>query len=148
MIKTVRTKRFFFANDGFTLIELLISVAVIGILASIALPSYQQYVLRSHRVEATAALNDIYLQQVAYFQENYHFALAENLTITSNEYYTIAVVVSPTATDETSSTAFEITATTTSSQTSDYTCKKFTINQLNIQTSYNSDNTSSTSDCW
>ena len=39
-------------TQGFTLIELLIVIAVIGILVAIALPSYNRYVLRSHRAEA------------------------------------------------------------------------------------------------
>ena len=39
-------------TQGFTLIELLVVIAIIGILAAIALPSYNRYVLRSHRAEA------------------------------------------------------------------------------------------------
>lgn len=41
---------------GFTLIEVMIVVGVIGILSAIAFPSYQQYVQRSHRANARAAI--------------------------------------------------------------------------------------------
>src|SRR5450830_261694 len=41
---------------GFTLIELMITVAVIGILTAIALPSYSEYVRKSRRTQAISAL--------------------------------------------------------------------------------------------
>jgi len=43
-------------QSGFTLIELMITVAIVGILAGIAYPSYQESVLKSRRVDAQGAL--------------------------------------------------------------------------------------------
>lgn len=44
------------SKNGFTLIELMIVVAIIGILASIAYPSYQESILKSRRADAKGAL--------------------------------------------------------------------------------------------
>jgi type IV pilus assembly protein PilE len=55
------------ARRGFTLIELMIVVAIVGILAAIAYPSYIEYVRRGHRSEAQAAL----LQGAQFMQRFY-----------------------------------------------------------------------------
>lgn len=46
-------------QDGFTLIELMIAVAVIGILAALAFPSYQEHINKSRRADAQAALVEL-----------------------------------------------------------------------------------------
>jgi prepilin-type N-terminal cleavage/methylation domain-containing protein len=53
-------------KKGFTLIELMIVVAIIGILASIAIPNFLLYSAKARQVEAKTNLGAIYSSQIAY----------------------------------------------------------------------------------
>jgi type IV pilus assembly protein PilE len=59
---------------GFTLMELMITVAIIGILAAVALPSYQQYIIRGARAAAQAEMMDVANREQQYFLANRVYA--------------------------------------------------------------------------
>jgi len=58
------------AAAGFTLIELMIVVAIIGILAAIAYPSYQEHIRRGHRAEAKSQMMEIANREQQFFLAN------------------------------------------------------------------------------
>ena len=58
--------RIFSGSKGFTLIELMIVVAIVGVLASIAIPNYLNYVARSQQAEAKTSLGVIYIGMISY----------------------------------------------------------------------------------
>lgn len=65
-------------SSGFTLIEVMIVVVIIGIIASIAYPSYQEHVRKTKRADAQSAL-----MELAQFMERYYTANGRYLTSTN-----------------------------------------------------------------
>jgi type IV pilus assembly protein PilE len=61
-------------NSGFTLIELMIVVVIIGVLVSIAYPSYQKHMTSTRRTDAQSALLQIANQQERFFTECNYYA--------------------------------------------------------------------------
>lgn len=57
-------------QGGFTLIELMIAVAIIGILSAIALPAYNDYIMRGKLIEASTTLSTLRTNMEQYYQDN------------------------------------------------------------------------------
>ena len=55
---------------GFTLIELMVVIAIIGVLTSIGLPAYSNYVKKGKAAEATSALADARVRMEQFYQDN------------------------------------------------------------------------------
>ena len=63
-------------RNGFTLIELMITVAVVGLLAAVALPSYNGYLARGRITDTVALLSDYRVKMEQFFQDNRNYGTA------------------------------------------------------------------------
>lgn len=96
-------KDFRFKLLGFSLLEILVSIALIAILAGIGYPSYQSYLIRSHRTEGQTALLDLANRMEEYYAQhnNYQGVSLDELGIpsaTAHHYYQLFIqVTSPTS---------------------------------------------------
>ncbi|HQS36684.1 MAG: prepilin-type cleavage/methylation domain-containing protein [Methylotenera sp. 24-45-7] len=119
---------------GFTLIELMVTVAIIGILAAIAFPSYQQYVVRGNRAAAQAEMLDIASRQQQFLLADREYADLSKLNTSGyamsaevSAKYTLTVDVDNTATPP----SYTITMTPTGTQTED---GALTLNSAGVKT--------------
>lgn len=114
---------------GFTLIELMVVVVIIGILASVAIPAYQDYVIRSKIPDATSTLASRRVMMEQFFQDNHIYVNSDAAgapcaaNTTASQYYNFACVVAAgtytmTATGKSSMSGFTYTINETNTKTS------------------------------
>lgn len=132
-------------QKGFTLIELMIVAVIVGILISIAYPSYRTYILRSHRTDAIAALTqDQTILERCYAQNFTYSGTCAGLPTfphnSSQNYYRISL-------SNVSASTFTLTATPLGTQALDTTCAAIAVDQANQKTSSDTSGTSQAG-CW
>ena len=138
-------------SKGFTLIELVVAILIVGILAAVAVSSYQDYILRAQRADAKSVLYEV----VGWMERNYTATGAYNINPagaaigagsspitqsprTGTARYNISFAAAPTA------TAFVVQAVPVP-VTADAECGTLTLNQQGTQTE---SGTGSLADCW
>ena len=135
-------------DQGFTLIELMITVAILGILSAITVPSYMAYVQKSKRTDAKVELLKIAQLQESYYVQNLSYAKQLNGTsasgglsmsaatlTTENGYYSVTMSATDSGggtcagnnTDPCVSYAIKAVPKSTGGQASDSSCQEFLI---------------------
>jgi type IV pilus assembly protein PilE len=140
---------------GFTLIEVMITVAIVGILTTIAMSMYSLQVQKSRRTDARTAVLDLAGREERFYSVSNNYSQTPSdlgypgvfpQNVGSN-FYSINVVVGvgpPPANAPT----YVITATAINQQLNDTSCFSFSINQLGQQSSLDSGGGNSTATCW
>lgn len=127
-------------NRGFTLIEIMIVIAIIGIVITIAAPSYTEYLKKGRRAEVVSLLSEQAQILERFYTRNNVYTGVTGLSA-GNDFYTL----SPTVTDQT----FVLTATRKSgtSMATDK-CGDFTLTNTGVRGMNNATTGLTTKDCW
>jgi type IV pilus assembly protein PilE len=142
---------------GFTLIELMIVVAIVAIIASIALPSYQESVRKTRRGAAKACLNEVSQQMERFFTSNLRYTNADGsapaqpvnlpcvneLNNGGNGFYTVAIRANPAIT----ASSYALEAVPIGGQVADR-CGTLILDHRNRKSTLNATESNADVECW
>ena len=128
------------SNRGFTLIEIMIVIAIIGIVLTISIPSYNEYVKKGRRAEVVSLLSDQAQSLERFYTKNNVYTGITGLSA-GNDFYTLT----PTITDQT----FLLTAARkTGTAMATDKCGDFTLTNTGVRSMNNATTGLTTKDCW
>lgn len=128
------------SNRGFTLIEIMIVIAIIGIVLTISIPSYNEYVKKGRRAEVVSLLSEQAQSLERFYTKNNVYTGIAGLSA-GNDFYTLT----PTITDQT----FLLTAARkTGTAMATDKCGDFTLTNTGVRSMNNATTGLTTKDCW
>ena len=138
---------------GFTLLELMITLTIIGIITSIAYTSFQSYVLKARRIDATETLMKLAVAQERFYNQHMYYSndisstagLNHQSLLTSEGFYQLSVVIKTYSKDGKDS--FILTAKAINNQANDKDCINFSLNNLTVRKAMNNQGVENNG-CW
>ncbi len=140
---------------GFTLIEVMITVAIIGILASVALPAYTDYLRRGQIPQAFTYLSDYRIKMEQYYQDNRNYGTGTTCASAGGAWKDFVPQVSPryftftctlnTSGNGTAASGYVLTATGSAARAVGY---DYTITQAGVKATTKFAGSAVTKSCW
>ena len=118
-------------GNGFTLIELLIAITIMGVLTSIALPSFQGYLQKARRAEVMVLMMQVQLSQLRWRANSNGYGSLADIGVpgvSTGGHYTLQL-------NNDTPDGYEVLAIATGSQAQDSNCRymKFSMAEANVQ---------------
>lgn len=143
-------------TKGFTMVELLIAVMIVGILAAIAYPIYQEQVMKAGRTEAMAILNDVAQRMQRCYTVNGMYKLPDDPQCgVVTELETGSGIASETrlynvtlSNHDTTTYTLTAAAESTLRQAGDMKCISFSLTHTGVRSAKKEGNADNTDLCW